>query len=142
MTNKSKNAITPYIFFAGRCAEALEFYKSVLDAKIGEVHLFKNMPDPLPEGMVRESFGEKIMHAEFWIRDSFIMASDGCSNQTKFSGFALSLAVSTKEDADKIFTSLSSEGKVNMPLGKTFYSPYFGMVTDKFGIDWMLIIPE
>ncbi len=134
-------AIQPYLMFGGRCQEALDFYKSALGAEVETVMLFKDNPEPTPPGMVQPGFENKVMHCAFLIRGSRIMASDGCGEPTNFSGFSLSLSVPTEAEADKAFNALAQGGSVRMPLGKTFYSPRFGMVTDKFGVAWMVIVP-
>ena len=85
----------------------------------------------------------KIMHAEFKVGDTTIMASDGhATGETKFHGFGLSILVSSVEQADKFFAALSDGGSVTMPLMKTFYSPRFGMVKDRFGLLWMIYLPQ
>lgn len=134
----SKPTIEPYLMFGGRCEEALEFYKTALDARIEMVMRFDEAPDQPPEGMLAPGFEKKIMHASFWVGDSMVMASDGCDTSSKFGGFSLSLTVKTEADADKYFNALADGGKVNMPLGKTFWSPRFGMLEDKFGVCWMV----
>jgi PhnB protein len=131
-----KNVIEPYLFFEGRCEEAVEFYKKALGAEVLMLMRFKDSPDPNACGGVP---GEKIMHASLRIGGSNIMASDGrCDEPMKFEGFSLSLAVNTDAEADKYFNALTEGGKVIMPLTKTFWSPRFGMVTDKFGVMWMV----
>jgi PhnB protein len=102
--------------------------------------LFKDSPEPAPERM-QPGFENKVMHASFVIRGSRIMASDGCNEETKFNGFSLSLSVPNESEADRVFKLLSDGGSVQMPLAKTFYSPRFGMLTDKFGVSWMVIVP-
>lgn len=135
--------ITPYLFFAGRCQEALDFYRKALGAQIDSVMLFKDSPDPPPPGVLQPGFENKVMHSSFRIGACTIMASDGCDDSTKFDGFRLSLSVSNGSDADRAFKALADGGKVDMPLGQTFWSPRFGMVTDQFGIGWMIItLPE
>lgn len=130
--------IIPYLFIEGRCEEALKFYQSAVDAELGRVMRFKDSPEPehCPPGSE-----EKIMHAEFRIGKSLIMVSDGCSEgEAGFKGFALSITPDTEEQAERYFAALADGGKVEMPLGKTFWSPKFGMVTDRFGIMWMVNI--
>jgi PhnB protein len=131
-----KNVIEPYLFFEGRCEEAVEFYKKALGAEVLMLMRFKDSPDPNACGDVP---GDKIMHASLRIGGSNIMASDGrCDEPMRFEGFSLSLAVNTDAEADKFFNALTEGGKVIMPLTKTFWSPRFGMVTDKFGVMWMV----
>jgi PhnB protein len=131
-----KSVIEPYLFFEGRCEEAVEFYKKTVGAEVIMMMRFKDSPDPTGCADVP---GDKIMHASLRIGGSNVMASDGrCAEPMKFQGFALSLAVSTEAEADKFFNALSPGGQVIMPLTKTFWSPRFGMLTDKFGIMWMI----
>lgn len=128
--------------FGGRCAEALEFYKYTLGAKVEMVMHFNESPDPLPPGMLAPGFEDKIMHSAFTIGETTIMASDGCDANSEFQGFSLSLSLPTEAEVDRAFKSLSEGGTVQMPLAKTFWSPRFGMLTDKFGLGWMIGISE
>jgi PhnB protein len=139
MTAQNKNHfIEPYLFFAGRCEEALEFYRKAIGAEIGMVMKYKDSPEPPPPGMLPAGFENKIMHAVFRVGGSSIMASDGCDTTTRFGGFSLSLALPTEAEADRAFAALAEGGQVQMPLQKTFWSPRFGMLTDRFGIGWMV----
>ncbi|QEG33531.1 VOC family protein [Bythopirellula goksoeyrii] len=132
--------VQPYLFFGGRCEEALEFYSKSLGAKVEMVMRFNESPEPMPPDTVPPGFEDKVMHASFRIGDSLVMASDGCDEASNFSGFSLSLSVSNEEEADRVFAALSEGGKVGMPLGRTFWSPRFGMLTDQFGIGWMVSV--
>lgn len=134
--------IQPYLFFGGRCEEALEFYKRALNAKIGQVMLHADSPEPAPEGILPEGFEKKVMHAEFTVGKVKLMASDGCGETTDAGEFRLALTVPTEADANRVFAALSESGETVMPLGRTFWSPCFGMVTDKFGIGWMVMVPD
>ncbi|WP_297325089.1 VOC family protein [Nitrosomonas sp.] len=134
----AKTLIQPYLMFGGRCEEALEFYRTALGAKIDMMMRFKDSPEPPPPGMLPPGFENKVMHASFRIENNVIMASDGCEEGQRFSGFSLSLAVATEAEADRFFAALSDGGQVQMPLEKTFWSPRFGMLTDRFGISWMI----
>lgn len=136
--------IQPYLFFNGRCEEAIDFYKKALGAEGTMLMRFKDSPEPPPPGMVPPGHENKIMHASFRVGDSEIMASDGCSDGTSaaFQGFSLSLPARNEAEADKFFGALSEGGKVDMPLGKTFFSPRFGMAVDRFGVSWMVIVPQ
>jgi PhnB protein len=140
----SSSLIQPYLFFGGRCDEAIEFYKSALGAQVEMLMRFNESPEPPPPDMLTPGFEKKIMHASFKIGQSVIMASDGCSEEESgFKGFSLSISVATEDEANKVFSALSEGGKVNMPLGRTFWSPCFGMVEDKFGVGWMVgVMPE
>jgi PhnB protein len=133
--------VQPYLFFGGRCEEALSFYQSALGAEIDVVMRHKDNPAPPPPGMVRPGFENKVMHSSFRIGGTEIMASDGCGEAANVGGFSLSLSVPTEADAERAFAALSQGGEVSMPLGKTFFSPRFGMVKDRFGIGWMVIVP-
>jgi PhnB protein len=133
--------IEPYLFFNGRCEEALEFYKKALNAEVTMLMRFKESPEPPQPGMVPPGSENKIMHVSFRTGDSTLMASDGrCTGQTEFQGFALSLAVANEAEAERKFTALGDGGQVQMPLSKTFWSPRFGMVTDRFGVTWMVTV--
>jgi PhnB protein len=138
---KMSTQLQPYLFFAGRCEEALEFYRAALGAKVEMVMRFDQSPDPVPPGMLEAGFENKIMHSSFQVAGNTIMASDGCDSKSKFDGFSLALTVPTEAEADKAFDALAEGGKVTMPLSKTFWSPRYGMVTDKFGIGWMVMVP-
>jgi PhnB protein len=135
--------VQPYLFFEGRCEEALDFYRRTLGAEVDMLMRYKDSPDPCPEGMIPPGAGDKVMHASFRIGESTLMASDGrCSGQPAFQGFSQSLTVADEAEADRVFAALGDGGVVVMPLGKTFFSPRFGMVADRFGVSWMVIVPE
>ncbi len=133
--------ITPYLFFSGRCEEALQFYSQALDAHVEMIMRFNESPDPVPPGMLQEGFDSKIMHASFSIGSNRLMASDGCDDRSKFDGFRLALSVPTEEEAHRLFAGLANGGTVDMPLVQTFWSPCYGMVTDKFNVGWMVMVP-
>lgn len=130
--------IQPYLMFGGRCEEALEFYRTALGAQIDMLMRFQESPDPPPPGMLPPGFKNKIMHASFRIAGNVLMASDGCEVGPQFKGFSLSISVATEAEAERYFAALSDGGQVQMPLAKTFWSPKFGMLTDRFGISWMV----
>jgi PhnB protein len=131
----------PYLFFDGRCEEAIEFYKKALGADVGMMMRFKESPEPHSPGMIPPGADNKIMHAAFRIGETTVMASDGrCTGQPSFKGFSLSLNASNDAEADKLFAALSDGGQVQMPLAKTFFSPRFGIVADRFGVSWMIIV--
>lgn len=134
----TKALIQPYLMFGGRCEEALEFYRTALGAQIDLLMRYKDSPEPPPPGMLPSGFENKVMHASFRIGDNILMASDGCEEGQHFNGFSLSIAVATEAEADRFFATLSDGGQVQMPLEKTFWSPRFGMLTDRFGINWMI----
>lgn len=137
---KSNSLVQPYVFFDGKCKEAIEFYKSTLGAEVNMLMRYKDSPEPPPPGGGPLD-PNKVMHAQFQIGSTVIMVSDGCATgNPKFEGFALSLIVETEAEADKAFNALVNGGKVGMPLAKTFFSPKFGMVADKFGVMWMVLV--
>jgi len=131
--------IQPYLFFDGRCQEALDYYVSALGAKVEMAMKFKDSPEPPDQKMAQVS-GDNIMHASFRIGDSVVMASDGFGKgKPVFQGVSLSLAVNSVADADRYFSALAKGGTIQQALTKTFFAPSFGMVTDKFGVPWMVI---
>lgn len=133
--------IQPYLFFGGRCEEALAFYKTSLGAQVDMVMHFNESPDPVPAGMLQPGFEKKVMHSSFRVGGTTVMASDGCAEGSGFSGFSLALAVPTEAEADRAFNKLAEGGTGTMPLGKTFFSPRYGML-NKFGIGWMVLVPQ
>ncbi len=133
--------VQPYLFFGGRCEEALAFYEQAIAAKVVMKMRFSESPDPTPEGMLQAGFEHKIMHASFIAGTVTILASDGCNDQSRFDGFRLALSVSDPAAAESAFAALAEGGKVDMPLMKTFWSPCYGMVTDQFGVGWMVMVP-
>jgi PhnB protein len=130
--------IQPYLFFNGRCEEAVEFYKKALGAEVVMVMRFKESPEPPPPGVVPPGWDDKIMHTCLRMGDSTVMASDGCEGEPAFKGFSLSLSVENEAEADRVFAALAEGARIQMPLGKTFWSPRFGMLTDRFGVGWMI----
>jgi len=132
--------IQPYLFFGGRCEEAVEFYRAALGAQVEMLMRFDECPDPMPPGMLQPGFEKTVMHASFRIGATTVMASDGCSEGSSFSGFALSHSVATEAEANRVFAALADGGAVQMPLGKTFFSRRFGTLTDRFGVAWMVIV--
>ena len=132
--------VQPYLFFGGRCEEALEFYRTALGAQVDLLMRYKESPEPAPPGTIPPGFEDKVMHASFRIGGTALMASDGCEETRSFEGFSLSLAVPTEAEADRAFVALAEGGKVRMPLTKTFWSPRFGVLTDRFGLSWMISV--
>jgi len=132
--------VQPYLMFNGRTEEALNFYKSKLGAEVSAMMRFKESPD---QSMMPPGSGEKIMHSCFKIGDTQVMASDGeCGGKTNFEGFSLALNAANAAEAERLFKGLSDGGKVTMPLTKTFFSPSFGMLHDRFGVSWMVVVPQ
>jgi uncharacterized glyoxalase superfamily protein PhnB len=134
------SSVAPYLFFSGRCEEALEFYKQAIGAEVSMMMRFNESPDAVPDGMLQPGFENKIMHATFQVGSMSIMASDGCDDKSKFEGFRLALSLANETDARRIFDALTVGGTVDMPLGPTFWSPCYGMVTDKFNVGWMVMV--
>jgi PhnB protein len=132
--------VQPYLSFEGRCEEAINFYKSALGAEVVMMMRFKEAPD---QSMMTPGTGDKIMHATLRIGDSTIMASDGqCMGKAIFQGISLSLTASNDAEAKRLFNALSDGGAVQMPLTKTFFASSFGVVADKFGVPWMVYVPQ
>ncbi|MGE5154889.1 MAG: VOC family protein [Bdellovibrio bacteriovorus] len=131
--------VQPYLFFEGRCEEALEFYHQALDAQVDMLMRYKESPEAPPPGAVAPGSEDKVMHASFRVGDSTLMASDGgCSGRSGFQGITLSLNLADAAEAERRFMALANGGEVQMPLGATFWSPAFGMVVDRFGVSWMV----
>jgi PhnB protein len=131
--------VQPYLFFDGRCEEALDLYRRVLGAEVEYLMRFKESPDPqsVPPGR-----GEKVMHTSFRIGDTQLMASDGnAKGNPSFQGVSLALSVADEAEAERKFNALADGGQVQMPLAKTFFSSRFGMVADRFGVSWMVVAP-
>ena len=131
--------IQPYLFFDGRCEEAIEFYRKAVGAEVTMLMRFKDSPDP---GMcTAKEHAEKVMHSSIRIGETTVLASDGrCQGQPSFQCFALSLTVANDAEADRLFAALGDGGQVQMPLAKTFFSSRFGMVVDRFGVMWMVYV--
>jgi PhnB protein len=130
--------VQPYLDFNGRCDEALEFYKNAIGAKIGMLMRWKDSPD---KTMCTPQNADKVMHSQFQVGDTTVMASDGRNTgKPNFHGIMLSISADTEAAADALFSGLAAGGQVQMPLGKTFFSARFGMVADKFGVGWMIFV--
>jgi len=130
--------VQPYLYFDGRCEEAIEFYKTAIGATVDFMMRFKDSPEPHPGG-IPAGCENKVMHASLRIGDTVVMASDGnCKGKPVFTGITLGISVWTEAEAKRMFDGLSVGGKVNMPLTKTFFSPSFGMLSDRFGVSWMV----
>ncbi len=134
--------ITTYLMLNGRCEEAIAFYRQALGAEVETQMRFKDYPGTPQPGMIPPGMENKIMHSSLRIGGTLVMLSDGrCDGgSTKFEGFSLTLSLTDKAEADRYFAALSAEGTVVMPQTETFYSPRFGMVADKFGIMWMVMV--
>ena len=135
--------IEPYLFFEGRTEEALAFYRSAVGAETTALMRYRDCPDPPPPGMLPPGSQDKVMHASMKIGDATVMCSDGgCSGKASIDGCSLVYNASDEAEADRAFAALSHGGQVTMPLGKTFFSPKFGMCTDKFGLGWMVMLAQ
>ena len=133
--------VQPYLYFNGRCEEAIEFYRKVLGAEVTMLMRFKDSPEPQPPGMLPPGAENKVMHSSFRIGDTTVLASDGmCSGQSVFQGISLTLTLSNDVEAERLFAALGDGGQVQMPLVKTFFSSRFGMVADRFGVSWMILV--
>jgi PhnB protein len=135
--------IQPYLFFNGRCEEAIEFYKKALGAELRFLMRFGDSPDDMPRDMLPPGFENKVMHSELLIADSIVMASDGMTTeQAPFRGVELTLVAGSNAEAARWFKALSDGGEVKMPLGKSFFAESFGTLSDRFGVQWMVIYSE
>ena len=140
-TSNAGTLVQPYLFFGGKCEEALEFYRKALGAEVQMLMRYKESPEqPRP---VPSCFDDKVMHASFRIGETTVMASDGmCDGKPNFDGFSLSISVPDEAEADRVFAALGEGGLVSMPLEKTFWSPKFGMLADRFGVGWMVSVAQ
>ena len=133
--------VEPYLFFDGRCEEAIEFYRRVLGAEVTALIRYKDSPEPPQPGMVPPGSENKVLHSNLRIGETMVMASDGnCRGKPSFQGFSLSVTAPNEAEAERMFAALADGGQVQMPLAKTFFSPRFGMVADRFGVSWMIIV--
>jgi PhnB protein len=140
--NVPVGSIENYLFFDGRCEEAIEFYSRTLGAEVLMMMRFKDSPEPPQPGMHPPGSENKIMHATLKVGKTTLMVSDGrCQGKPNFQGFSLSIQAPNEAGAERLFAALSDGGQVQMPLAKTFFSPRFGMTTDRFGVGWMVLVP-
>lgn len=131
--------IKPYLFFDGRCEEAVEFYRASLGIEVTVLMRYKEAPES--DGQGPKMDGEKIMHGSFKLGETDVLVSDGmCLGKPNFAGFALTLSVPNDDEAKRRFNALSEGGQVQMPLAKTFFSSSFGMLADRFGVSWIVIV--
>jgi PhnB protein len=132
--------IQPYLFFEGCAEEAAAFYQKIFGAEPPMILRYKD--SPVPAEHTPPGAENKVLHMSMKIGDSIVLGSDGhCSGAPGFQGFALTYTAKDEADADRVFDALSDCGAVRMPLGKTFFSPRFGMAADRFGVAWMVIVP-
>ena len=133
----------PYLFFEGRAEEALAFYTKAFETQVSALMRFKEAPDKPPPGMLPPGSDDKVMHSSFKVGGTEVMLSDGnCSGKPNFSGFSLAVDTTDEATARRMFGALAEGGQVTMPLGKTFWSPLFGMVTDRYGVGWMVMVAQ
>jgi PhnB protein len=134
--------IQPYLFFGGKCAAALDYYAQHLGAEVIMKMHYNEAPEPAQPGRIPDGWGDKVMHATFQIGSSILMGSDGCDEEPGKNSHCMSLTMPNEAEAKRAFAALAVGGDIGMPIDKTFWSPCFGMVTDAFGIHWMVTIPE
>lgn len=134
--------VSTYLFFNGRCEEAVDYYKQTLGADVEMLMRFADAPDGYEPPGMPDAMKSKVMHVAFNVGDTSIMASDGmCNGESRpsFDGFSLSISVPDVASAEKVFDALAADGTVSQPLIETFFSPRFGIVADKFGVSWMIV---
>jgi len=135
--------VQPYLNFNGRCQEAIDFYRKALGAEVTMLMHFKDCPEPQQNAMTSPENKDKVMHAALKIGDTTVFASDGrCTGATNFQGISLSLNPKNEAEAKQLFGALADGGQVHMPLTKTFFSPSFGMLADRFGVAWMVVAAQ
>ncbi len=135
--------VQAYLNFDGRCEEALNFYKKALGAEVTMLMRMNESPEPPKPGLVAPGSADKVLHAAFRIGETMLLASDCyCSGKPVFQGFSLTITARDEAEANRLFAALSDGGQVTAPLSKTFFSPRFGMVTDRFGVAWMVLVPQ
>ena len=133
--------VQPYLSFNGRCEEAVKYYQAAVGAEVQMLMRNKESPEPPPPGMLPPGSENKVLHVALRIGDTVVLASDGpCTGTSNFQGISLALTVTTAEEADRAFARLAAGGRVSMPLTKTFFSPRFGMLVDRFGLAWMIMV--
>ncbi len=136
-------AVQPYLFFRGRCEEAIEYYKTQLGAEVVMMMRFSDNPDKQPRDEVPAELDNRIMHASIRIRGTEVMMSDGMkSGPLDFQCMSQSISVPSEAEADRLYNAIAADGTVQMPIGPTFFARSFGAVTDKFGVSWMLMVPH
>jgi PhnB protein len=135
--------VQPYLNFNGRCQEAIDFYRKALGAEVTMLMHFKDCPEPQQNSMISPENKDKVMHAALKIGDTTVFASDGrCAGATNFQGISLALNPKNEAEAKRLFGALADGGQVQMPLTKTFFSPSFGMLADRFGVAWMVVAAQ
>jgi PhnB protein len=129
--------VTPYLFLEGRCEEALDFYRAALGAEVTALMRYRDAPEGPPPA---PGMAEKVMHAGFKVGGAEVFCSDGhCSGQPELKGFGLAVTLPDAATVERFMAALAAGGEVRMPATRTFFSPCFGMVADRFGVPWMLM---
>ncbi len=136
----SNTLLQPYLFFAGRGDEAIAFYRTAIQAEVVMCMHYKESPEPSPMPLP-PGWEEKIMHAEIKIGGASLLLSDGCGEEQTFAGFSLSLILQDEAEARRAYEALSAGGEAHMPLTRTFFAKAFGMLRDRFGVNWMVMVP-
>jgi len=131
--------LQPYLYFGGRCEEAIAFYREAIGARQEFLLRFEESPEPMPPGILPPNFGKKIMHGSLRVGDQLIMVSNGCGEPAKFAGFTMALTLPTADEAARAFQALAAGGEVMMLQAPTFWSPLYGMLKDRFGVPWMVM---
>ena len=135
--------VQAYLFFDGRCEEAMTFYETALGAERVSLMRYGECPDPMPPEMAPPGSENRVLHGCLRIGETLVMASDEAgAASSRYEGFALALTVLSEADADRVFAALAEGGQVRMPLGKTFFAARFGMVADRFGVPWMVVTAD
>lgn len=132
--------VQPYLFFDGRCEEAAEFYRRAIGAEVTMLMRYADSPEPHPPGRVPAGYENKVMHLSLRIGESTVMAADDCTGHPRFQGFSLSLIAADEAAAERLFAALAEGGQVHVPLARTFFAPRFGMLVDRFGVGWMVLV--
>src|ERR1700680_2780258 len=132
--------IQTYLFFDGRCDDALEFYNKAIDAKVEMLMRYKDAPD---QSMISPGSHDKVMHAAVRVGDTQVLMSDGhCQGKPVFQGFSLTITAPDNAEGERRFGALAEGGQVQMPLAETFFASRFGMLADKFGVGWMILVEK
>lgn len=132
--------IEPYLFFHGRSEEAAAFYARALNAELHFAMRFSEAPEAPPPGTVPPGHEDRIMHAELRIGQTTVMISDGgCRDTASFDGFALAISFPDTAEAARRFEALADGGEITMAFGPSFFSPGFGMLRDRFGVNWTVV---
>jgi len=135
-------SLDAYLFFPGNCEQAVRFYERALGAEVESLMRMSDSPEPPPPECAGMP-GDAVMHASLRVGDRRLMASDTPPGDgAAFKGFSLSLTAPDQAAAHRLFNALAEGGQVQMPLGKTFWTSCFGMLTDRFGVGWMISVEE